>query len=357
MKIISVVGARPQFIKLSPLSRELKRKHEELIVHTGQHYDIEMSRVFFEELQIPGPDYNLEVGSGTHANQTGKMLIALEKVLQKEKPNLVIVFGDTNTTLSGALATAKLNIKIAHVEAGPRYFDKSMPEEINRVIADHLSNYLFAPTKNCVLNLRKEGIERGVFFTGDVMLDVLHQHLKLALKRKEMLKQFNIEKGNYLLTTIHRQENTDNHLNLRNIMEALIECKENVVFPVHPRTQKELKKSGIYNKIKSAKNIKLIEPQGYLEFLNLMFNAKKILTDSGGIQKEAYLLKIPCITAYNSTAWIETVQDGWNILTDANKIKIIDAIQNFEPKGKQHDFFGKGNAAKKIVKIINGPES
>lgn len=349
MKIISVVGARPQFIKCAPVSKELRKNNSEILIHTGQHYDYEMSKLFFDQLDIPEPDYNLGIGSASHGEQTGRMLVELEKIFLKEKPDTVITYGDTNSTLAGALTSGKLKIPTGHIEAGLRSFDRTMPEEINRVIADHISNFLFAPTKTAVYNLKNEGISKEVFLVGDVMYDVLQQNMKIA-KKSKILKNLDIKPKEYFLTTIHRPSNTDNILNLSNILEVFSSTNEKIVFPIHPRTENFIKKHGLGKKI--GENICMIKPVSYFDFVWLEKNAKKILTDSGGIQKEAYLLKVPCITLRENTEWIETINDGWNILVGAHKKKILDAMNNFKPSGKQSNHFGKGDASKKIVKIL-----
>ena len=350
MKIMSIIGARPQFIKCAPVSKEIRKNNKEIIVHTGQHYDKTMSNLFFNELKIPKPDYNLGVGSGSHGYQTGKMLIKIEKVLFKEKPDFVLVYGDTNTTLAGALATVKLHIPIGHIESGLRSFDKKMPEEINRIVSDHISNILFAPTENAVINLNKEGIKNGVFQVGDVMYDALVRNIKIAEGKLKILSKFKIEPKQYFLATIHRPSNTDNKKNLKNILSAFSKIEETIIFPIHPRTVKFIKNHNLIDKI--GKNVIITEPLGYQDFITLEKNAKKIFTDSGGVQKEAYFLKIPCITLRENTEWIETVKDGWNILVGSDKSKIIDACINFNPTGKQNNYFGKGEASKKIRKII-----
>ncbi|HEC91981.1 MAG TPA: UDP-N-acetylglucosamine 2-epimerase (non-hydrolyzing) [Candidatus Atribacteria bacterium] len=352
MKIASIVGARPQFIKATPLSRELREKHEEVLIHTGQHYDYGMSKIFFDELGIPEPDYNLEVGSGTHGYQTGEMLRKLEEVLIKENPGIALVYGDTNSTLGGALASTKLHIKLGHIEAGLRSYDKNMPEEINRVLTDHISDYLFCPTKVSVENLKKEGIKNGVYLVGDVMYDSLIYNIKIAEKKSEILKKLELNKKDYLLLTIHRAENTNNVENIVKILNTLSQIDEKVIFPVHPRTKNVIEKY----KIKISDNIVLIEPLSYLDFIKLEKYAKKILTDSGGIQKEAYILKVPCITLRDRTEWIETVEDGWNVLVGRDENKIINAVKNFDPKEKQRNVYGDGRASEKIVGIIGGRE-
>lgn len=350
VKIISIVGARPQFIKGAPVSRELRKKFKEILVHTGQHYDHNMSPIFFEELGIPQPDYNLGVGSGGHGEQTGKMLIELEKVLVKEKPDLVLVYGDTNSTAAGALAAAKLHIPVAHVEAGLRSYNRQMPEEINRVVVDHLSNLLFCPTDTAKKNLEKEGVTKGVFNTGDVMYDALLANREIANSKSKILKTMNLKPKTYLFATVHRAENTDNKRNLENILKAFSDSGETIVVPLHPRTKKAV--SDWRLAIGDYSNIKFIDPVGYLDSIQLQANAKKILTDSGGVQKEAYMLGVPCITLREETEWVETVEDGWNVLVRADKKKIGQVIKKFLPKGRQHNYFGFGKSAQKISGII-----
>jgi UDP-N-acetylglucosamine 2-epimerase (non-hydrolysing) len=351
MKIATVVGARPQFIKLAPVSKELRKKHEEILIHTGQHYDYEMNKIFFEQLSIPEPDYHLGVGSSSHGYQTGEMLKRIEGILIKERPDLVLTYGDTNSTLAGALAGAKLHIKVGHVEAGMRSFDRSMPEEINRILTDHCSDLLFCSTKTAVENLKREGIVYGVYLTGDVMVDSLLHNKEIAEEKSRILNDLDLKSKEYLVATIHRPSNTDNKENLKNIVDALFEIDDMIVFPVHPRTEKFLIKYGFNNKLKAS--IKLIKPMGYLDFLKLMIHAKKIITDSGGIQKEAYILKLPCITLRENTEWVETVSDGWNVLVGANKGKIVKMINDFEPLFETHkNMFGNGDASRNVVKFI-----
>jgi UDP-N-acetylglucosamine 2-epimerase len=352
MKIVTIVGARPQFIKYAALSREVKKKHKEVLVHTGQHYDYNMSKVFFVELCIPEPDYYLGIGSGTHGYQTGEMLKGIESILLKEKPDLAIVFGDTNSTLAGALSAAKIHIKLAHVESGLRMFDKSIPEEINRVLADYCSDYNFCPTETALNNLKKEGITKGVYLTGDVMVDALNFYKETA-ERSNILDVLGLTSKHYILITVHRASNIDIWNNLENIANALIklaELEETIVFPVHPRSLKALNANGLINRLKQK--VILSEPLGYLEFLKLLNHAKKVITDSGGIQKEAYILKVPCITLMDNTPWMETVNDGWNVLAGTATEKVIELARNFEPKHTNSNQFGLG-ACKKIAKIID----
>lgn len=352
MKIVSVVGARPQFIKCAPVSRELRKEHEEVLVHTGQHYDPGMSAVFFSELHIPAPDYHLGIGSGSHGSQTGEMLARIEEILEKEDPMLVLVYGDTNSTLAGALAAAKLRIPVAHVEAGLRSFDRSMPEEINRVLTDHISDLLFCPTVTAVENLKREGVTEGVFLVGDVMVDALMFNRTIAKESSRILEDLYLNRGHYLVLTVHRPGNTDARENLSSIIEAVGESGRTVVFPLHPRTRKLLHQFGLANRIPG--NIRMTEPLGYLDMIRLMSDAEKILTDSGGIQKEAYLLGIPCITLRENTEWVETVEDGWNVLVGADKELISEAIKLPSQGNVQSCIFGTGNASMQIREILSG---
>jgi UDP-N-acetylglucosamine 2-epimerase len=271
----------------------------------------------------------------------------------REKPVLTLVYGDTNSTLAGAIAASKLHIKLGHVEAGLRFFDRGMPEEINRILTDHCSDLLFCPTKTSVNNLNKEGITGGVHLTGDIMVDILLRHKEIA-EKSDVLQSLGLKSKKYLVVTIHRASNTDNEGSLRSIVDALCQIDQTIVFPVHPRTVGFLKRYGLYDKLKENSQIKLIEPIGYLEFLKLMNHAQKIVTDSGGIQKEAYILKVPCITLLESTGWVETVEDGWNVLVGTDKAKIASVVQKFEPKGKQREMLGKGNASRNIRNVIDG---
>ncbi|WP_135606413.1 non-hydrolyzing UDP-N-acetylglucosamine 2-epimerase [Methanococcoides sp. NM1] len=351
MKILSIIGARPQFIKCAPLSRAIRKEHEEILVHTGQHYDAEMSDVFFNDLSIPEPEYNLSIGSGLHGEQTGKMLIEIEKVILKEKPDMVLVYGDTNSTLAGALAASKLHIKVAHVEAGLRSFDRRMPEEINRVMTDHISNLLFCPTETAVINLKNEGVTDGVCNVGDVMKDALEYNRPIAEKKSTILENLGLSPKEFMVATVHRPSNTDSVENLSSIVKAFIDVDETIVFPVHPRTEKYLKEYGLWDEL--CQHVKVISPVGYLDMLKLMNNSKKILTDSGGVQKEAYMLGVPCVTMRENTEWVETVEDGWNILVGADYGKIVDAIEGFEGIGKVRNVFGKGASSDKILHEIH----
>lgn len=337
MKLLDIVGARPQFIKVGPILRAIakhNREHpqraiHEVLVHTGQHYDYTMSRVFFEELELKEPDYHLGVGSGTHGSQTGEMLKRIEDVLLKEKPDLVMVYGDTNSTLAGALAAAKLHIPVAHVEAGLRSFNKTMPEEINRVLTDHISDLLFCPTQTAVENLEREGITKGVHLVGDVMYDSVLYNVQLAEKRSEILERLHLQPKGYALATVHRAENTDHPERLRSIFQALETIAADglpVVVPLHPRTRKRLSALNLpFNRLQ------IIEPVSYLEMLLLEKSAKIILTDSGGVQKEAFFFKVPCVTVRDETEWVETVELGWNVLVGCDPERIVEAGRTMRP--------------------------
>jgi UDP-N-acetylglucosamine 2-epimerase (non-hydrolysing) len=367
-KAVLVLGTRPQIVKSAPfihLASKDKQIHLD-VVHTGQHYDYEMTKIFFEELSLPEPVANLNVGSGTHAQQTAKIMLRLEKLLQRQKPDLVIVPGDTNSTLAGALTAAKLHIPIAHIEAGARSYDIHMPEEINRRLTDHCSTMLFTPTENCTQNLLKEGInEKKIHQTGDTMYDVLLQQLPKA-EKTPILEQLDLKPKNYALLTTHRPENVDNSENLKNIVEAVMRLNQlTIVFPAHPRTQKQLRKTKLYKKLEKQKHIKIIKPVGYHETVKLIKNAKLILTDSGGMQKEAFWLKTPCITLRETTEWPETVKLGANHLTGTNKQKIIEKASEIldreqlikEKLEKLPNPFGDGKASKKIIEVIKSFQS
>lgn len=348
MKIITIVGARPQFIKAAPVSKAIRKNNVEKIIHTGQHYDANMSDVFFSELDIPVPDYNLNVGSGTHGFQTGSMLIKIEQILLSEKPDVVLVYGDTNSTLAGALAASKLLIPVAHVEAGLRSFNMAMPEEQNRILTDHISKYLFAPTDTAVDNLKNEGISSNVHNVGDVMYDAILHFSSLAREKSKVLEKYNLADADYILATIHRAENTDKMERLKNIIEAFNLSGKKIVLPLHPRTKKCADNYGL----KFSSNVILIDPVGYLDMVMLELHSLKIVTDSGGVQKEAYFLSKPCITLRDETEWVETVENGWNVLAGADVDKIVNLITTFSPSGKTRNIFGDGNASEKIIDTI-----
>jgi UDP-N-acetylglucosamine 2-epimerase len=347
MRIASIVGARPQFVKLAPLHRELVKAHRHIILHTGQHYDYQMSQVFFEEFNIPEPDYNLGIGSGSHGEQTGRMLAAIEDVLQKEGPDMVLVYGDTNSTLAGALAATKLLIPVAHVEAGLRSFRRGMPEEINRVLTDHMADLLLCPTEVAMANLRKEGVTRGAHLVGDPMAQVL---LELEpLLDPAVPELFGTRRGAYVLATIHRQENADSSENMANIIDAMMDYDGDIVLPLHPRTAKNLRSWGMMSRLEGAGHIRLLPPQGFLTFTSLEKHARMVMTDSGGVQKEAYFFRVPCVTVRDETEWVETLKDGWNVLTGAEKGRISEALLRPRPRNDPVLPYGDREVSRRIV--------
>ena len=357
MKIVTVIGARPQFIKAATISRVLQDDYKdisEVIVHTGQHYDDNMSKIFFDDLEIPKPDYNLGIGGSSHANMTGEQLVAIEKILLEEKPNLVLVYGDTNSTLSGALSSVKLHIPVAHVEAGLRSFNRKMPEEINRIVTDHTSDILFAPTEVAMNNLKNEGLEQNAFNVGDVMYDAAIFYSEKAIQGSNILNKEKLFKEEYILITIHRAENTDDKDKLEKIMKSLIELSsiKKLIFPIHPRTKKNIQNLSIYEKI--VEHIQLIDPVGYMDMVMLENNASVIVTDSGGVQKEAFFHKVPCVTVRNETEWTELVELEWNNIVTEENIPNLHAICEaaIDSQGKEAYPYGKGDAAERIIKIL-----
>ncbi|TCS83355.1 non-hydrolyzing UDP-N-acetylglucosamine 2-epimerase [Tepidibacillus fermentans] len=350
-KIVTIVGARPQFIKVAPVSRELRKVYREILVNTGQHYDYKMSGIFFEELNIPKPDYDLGVGSASHGKQTGEMLTKIEEVLLQEKPDAVLVYGDTNSTLAGALAASKLHIPLFHVEAGLRSFNKRMPEEINRILTDHVSEILFAPTETAIQNLKNEGITKNVFHVGDVMYDAFVYYSQMAAEQYE-LNDFGVEEKQYILATIHRAENTDDLNRLKAIFESLAKLNETVLLPLHPRTENKLKEAGIES-VLQATNLKVIPPISYLEMVFLENHAKAIVTDSGGVQKEAYFAKVPCFTLRDQTEWVETVEVGWNRLVNPIEENLAQIVGAWQPTTYNEHLYGNGDASSQIVNHIH----
>jgi len=356
-KLVTVVGNRPQFIKIGVFCHEVRKEKglKHILLHTGQHYAENMSEIFFKELNIQKPHFNLTVGSGRHGRQTGRMLAAIEKVLVDLKPDGVIVYGDTNSTLAGALAAVKLHIPVAHVEAGLRSFNRSMPEEINRVMTDSVSDFLFAPTAAAVKNLRKEGIRANkIFKVGDVMLDVARHYGKKASLESNILKTLGLEKGNYILSTIHRAENTDDLRRLRAIFQglAIVAGEIPVILPIHPRTQKALVNLKSFHRIK--KRLRIIKATGYLDMIMLEKNARLIATDSGGVQKEAFFYKVPCVTLRTETEWVELVKLGWNTTVSPTSEKnVADKIlSHLDRKGKHAFPYGRGDASKRIIAVL-----
>lgn len=351
MKAVTVVGARPQFIKAAPVSRALRQRHVEVLVHTGQHYDREMSALFFEELAIPRPDYELGVGSGAHGWQTGQMLIRIEDVLVAERPDWVLVYGDTNSTLAGALAAVKLGISTAHVEAGLRSFNRSMPEEHNRVLTDHCADLLLCPTQTAVDLLRAEGVTRSVHLVGDVMYDAALQFAGVARQRSTILQTLGLTPKSYALATLHRPYNTDDPDRLREVLTALVVLGMPVVFPMHPRTRSRLEDIG--NPQFATRNLQFVPPVGYLDMLALEQSAALILTDSGGVQKEAYFFAVPCITLRPETEWTETVAAGWNRLAWGDADAVLAAARRPWPATAPPPIFGDGHAAERIVALLD----
>ena len=346
MKVLSVVGARPQFIKAAVLSRALSRSHHEVFLHTGQHYDDCMSGQFLRELALPTADYELGAGSGTHAQQTAKMLIGVEEAIVREQPDVMVVFGDTNSTLAGALAAAKVGIKIAHVEAGLRSFNRSMPEEVNRVLVDHLSTWLFCPSGSSAKNLATEGIFQGVHVVGDLMAEAI-ESVDAAFS-STVFERLDLQPQQYLLATIHRAENTDDYERLKLLLTALASIEEPVVLPVHPRTKQAIGETGLAE----LSGIQFIDPVGYADMVALERSARMILTDSGGVQKEAYWLGVPCLTLREETEWTETVEAGWNVLTGVDAQRILKAVRMFEPPSERPTLYSEGRASDRIVALL-----
>jgi UDP-N-acetylglucosamine 2-epimerase len=368
LQIISIVGARPQFVKIAMVAEavraanllrppEAQVKHR--VVHTGQHYDQGMSDVFFRELPIPTPEHNLEVGSGSHGKQTAALLERTEKVLLENRPDVVAVYGDTNSTIAAGLAAVKLGIPVAHVEAGLRSFNRQMPEEINRVATDHISDLLFCPTETAVENLRNEGITKNVFLSGDVMLDAVLSFRRVARERSQILSKLALSAKKYALLTIHRAENTNSTERIQEVLDFLLGIKHPVVFPMHPRTKDRLEKEPALSQYKKrlelSGTIRVIDPVSYVDMLALEDGARVILTDSGGVQKEAYFLEVPCLTVRGETEWVETLAGGWNQLIEPSlsSLSKIEGAWNANgsgPQGKPNlEYFGNGQAAERIV--------
>lgn len=359
MKIITVIGARPQFIKAAAVSRVIRPKIEEKFIHTGQHYDENMSDIFFKEMSIPKPDYNLGVGSGSHAKQTADMMIGIEKILLDEKPDYLMIYGDTNSTLAGALAAVKIHIPVMHVEAGLRSFNNAMPEEINRILSDRISELLFCPTETAVRNLQNEGITRNVYNIGDVMCDAVKFYLRSAKMQdrgahfKRLVPLFDTaipHLENWYLATIHRAENTDSVSKIETVLDAFEQLELPVLFPVHPRTK------GLVQTVltkKRYRNTVFCQPMGYVDMLYFSSHAKKIVTDSGGLQKEAYIMDTPCITVREQTEWVETLAGNHNILAHLDTADIVDKIENTQiDQTVKQNYYGNGDAAMRLLKVL-----
>jgi UDP-GlcNAc3NAcA epimerase len=348
-RICTIVGNRPQFVKAAAVSRLLRERHEELLVHTGQHYDDELSRVFFDELGIPAPDRELGAGSGTNTEQTARILAALEPVLQELQPQLALVYGDTNSTLAGALAAAQAGIPVGHVEAGMRSFDRSMPEELNRVLTDHASELLLCSTQTAMDNLEREGVSGEAHLVGDVMADVSLAFREIAAQRSTIVADLGLEPGDYLAVTAHRAGNVDVPDRLERLVGLLEALPGRVVFPVHPRTRARLEADGLLGRLDG---VILTPPLGYLDFLELARHARAILTDSGGVQKEAYLLGVPCVTLRDTTEWVETVEAGWNVLVDLDRAAALAAVQRTPPP-ERPELYGGGLAAERVRDVVS----
>ncbi|MEZ0346261.1 MAG: UDP-N-acetylglucosamine 2-epimerase (non-hydrolyzing) [Infirmifilum sp.] len=354
MNLVSIVGARPNFVKLSVIDDLLRKKgFVHRIIHTGQHYDYELSRIFFEQLNIPEPDYYLAVGSGSHGYQVGEIVKRVEEVLLKEKPSLVLVYGDTNSTLGGALAAVKAGIRVAHVEAGLRSFDLEMPEEVNRRIVDHISHLLFAPTLSAYANLIRENVPGKVYLTGDAHVDVLARWARVAEERSQILEKLGVGSGEYMVVTVHRAENTDDPARLERIAKLLMSLGRQVpvVFPVHPRTRSRLASLGLLKALEAS--VVLTEPLGYLDFIKLIKHSRLVVTDSGGAQREAYLLQVPAVVLRDRTEWVELVEAGWVKLLPPS-LATADEVLSFRAREYVSGLLGDGRAAERIVKIIEG---
>ena len=349
VRIVTIVGNRPQFVKAAAVSRLLRERHEELLVHTGQHYDDELSKVFFEELGIPAPDRELGAGSGSNTEQTARILAALAPVLAGLRPGLALVYGDTNSTLAGALAAAQADIPVGHVEAGMRSFDRSMPEELNRVLTDHASDLLLCSTQTAMDNLAREGVHGEAHLVGDVMADVSLAFREIAADRSTILAELGLEPSAYLVVTAHRAGNVDDPTRLERLVALLEALPQPVVFPVHPRTRARLEGAGLLDRLDG---VTLVPPLGYLDFLELARHARAILTDSGGVQKEAYLLGVPCITLRDTTEWVETVDAGWNVLVDLDREAALAALDRATPP-ERPELYGGGRAAERVRDAVS----
>jgi UDP-N-acetylglucosamine 2-epimerase len=351
MRIVTIIGNRPQFVKAAAVSRRLRKRHDELLVHTGQHYDDELSRVFFDELGVPAPERQLGAGSGTNTAQTARILAALEPVLAEVGPDLTLVYGDTNSTLAGALASAQAGVPVGHVEAGMRSFDRAMPEELNRVLTDHASALLLCSTETAVANLEHEGVGGEVRLVGDVMADVSLAFRDIAEERSRALEERSLEPGGYLVVTAHRAGNVDDPGRLGHLVELLESLPLPAVFPLHPRTRARLEESGLLGRLEGTEGLELTAPLGYLDFLKLVRHSRAVLTDSGGLQKEAYLLGVQCVTLRDTTEWVETVEAGWNSLVDLDPRATLAALERRPPR-ERPELYGGGHAAEAVVEAV-----
>ena len=354
MKIISIVGARPNFVKLGPLSKEIRKESDEIIIHTGQHYDHEMSDLLFEEMSIPYPDYNLGINQGNSTEQISRMMVEISKILVKEKPDLTVLYGDTNSTMAGAIASIQSKIPCAHIEAGPRNKSILINEMLNRLIVDRISTLLFCATDFNLETLTKEGLGDHSFLVGDHMYDAYLQNLPLAKKYKSLLNEHGVTENNYNLATCHRAETTDDKQRLSNVIEAFKNSDKLVLFPVHPRTEKMLKQFNMYDDVKNNDNIIITKAVGYLEFLLFGHYANKIITDSGGVQREAFFMEKPCIVIYDESGWPEIEAAEWQTVAGLNVESMTNAINNYRlPDGPKPNIFGNGDASEKTMKVID----
>ena len=351
MRVLTVIGNRPQFIKAAAVTPSLRRGAAEILVHTGQHFDDSLSKVFFEELGLPAPDRELGVAGGSNTSQTARMLAALEPVLADSSPDCVLVYGDTNSTLAGALAAAQAGVPVAHVEAGMRSFDRAMPEEVNRVLTDHLGALLLCSSEVAAMNLRREAVAGAVEVVGDVMVDVAEAMQPHAAGRVDLVKARGVTPGGYLLATAHRAGNVDDPARLAMLVELLLDVGEPIVLPLHPRTRARLKDAGLLDRLSHAGSVRVTDPVGYFELTALLCNARAVLTDSGGLQKEAYLAGVPCVTLRSSTEWVETVEVGWNTLVDVDSAAARAALAA-SPPPQRPPLYGDGRAGERVVAAL-----
>jgi UDP-N-acetylglucosamine 2-epimerase len=353
LRVVTVIGNRPQFVKAAAVSRLLRAEHDELLIHTGQHHDDELSTIFFTELGVPRPEHQLNIHGGSNTDQTARMLAAVGELLARERPDVVLVYGDTNSTLAGGLAAAQATIPVAHVEAGMRSFDRSMPEELNRVLTDHLSDLLLCPSATAVTNLEREGVAGHVEWVGDVMVDVAMLFQPRARADDAPLERLGVEPGGYLLVTSHRAGNVDDPERLRQLVDLLLVLPEPAVFPLHPRTHARLEAAGWLDELRAAPHLRLTPPLGYLDFNALLTRARAMLTDSGGVQKEAYLAGVPCVTMRDTTEWVETVDVGWNVLVDLDLDAALTALER-RPPPERPELYGDGHAGARVVAALAG---
>jgi UDP-N-acetylglucosamine 2-epimerase (non-hydrolysing)/UDP-GlcNAc3NAcA epimerase len=356
VNIVTVIGNRPQFVKAAAVSRLLRERHDELLVHTGQHHDDELSAIFFEELEVPRPERQLHIFGGTNTEQTGRMLGELAPIMEDERADLVLVYGDTNSTLAGGLAAAQAHIPVVHVEAGMRSFDRRMPEELNRVLTDHLSDLLLCPSQTAVDNLARESVAGRVVLVGDVMVDIALLFQPRAKADERPLRDAGVRPGEFVLATAHRAGNVDVPERLRGLVDLLLAVDTPVVLPLHPRTGARLDANGWLDELQEAPHISLTPPLGYMAFTSLLTNARAVLTDSGGVQKEAYLAGVPCVTLRDTTEWVETVDAGWNTLVDLDRTEALAALER-TPPAQRPELYGDGRAGERVVAAIDDPGS